>query len=178
VHHQEAPMSGKDVTTELPVEIGDPLAAKIRDSILGVDRGAVLGQFLPRRGTLPIPCKTKCRHVEWGVRVYVGSIFAYLARRPPNRLRIEPSAPQGSGLGTICDVIGSFSGGPRRMCCNRSVVISWPWLAQKWQQRCHRLAYRRTNTPKQTHAALGVAASVLSSQATDLSVHRGAALEI
>ena len=26
-------MSGKDVTTELPVEIGDPLAAKIRDSI-------------------------------------------------------------------------------------------------------------------------------------------------
>ena len=47
-------MSGKDVTTELPVEIGDPLAAKIRDSILGVDRGAVLGQFLPRRGTLPI----------------------------------------------------------------------------------------------------------------------------
>jgi hypothetical protein len=30
-------MSGKDVTTELPVEIGDPLAAKIRDSILGVE---------------------------------------------------------------------------------------------------------------------------------------------
>src|SRR6516162_7727239 len=27
---------------------------------------------------------------------------------------------------TICDVIGIFSGGPRRMCCNRSVVISWP----------------------------------------------------
>src|SRR5262252_3498051 len=27
---------------------------------------------------------------------------------------------------TICDVIGSFSGRPRRMCCNRSVVISWP----------------------------------------------------
>jgi hypothetical protein len=30
-------MSGKDVTTELPVEIGDPLVAKIRDSILGVE---------------------------------------------------------------------------------------------------------------------------------------------
>src|SRR5262252_413419 len=30
-------MSEKDVTTELPVEIGDPLAAKIRDSILGVE---------------------------------------------------------------------------------------------------------------------------------------------
>jgi hypothetical protein len=30
-------MSGKDVTTELSVEIGDPLAAKIRDSILGVE---------------------------------------------------------------------------------------------------------------------------------------------
>ena len=30
-------MSGNDVTTELPVEIGDPLAAKIRDSILGVE---------------------------------------------------------------------------------------------------------------------------------------------
>jgi predicted RNase H-like nuclease (RuvC/YqgF family) len=30
-------MSGKDDTTELPVEIGDPLAAKIRDSILGVE---------------------------------------------------------------------------------------------------------------------------------------------
>src|SRR6516164_3513053 len=30
-------MSRKDVTTELPVEIGDPLAAKIRDSILGVE---------------------------------------------------------------------------------------------------------------------------------------------
>jgi predicted RNase H-like nuclease (RuvC/YqgF family) len=30
-------MSGKDVTTELPVEIGDPLAAKIRYSILGVE---------------------------------------------------------------------------------------------------------------------------------------------
>src|SRR6516225_10529242 len=30
-------MSAKDVTTELPVEIGDPLAAKIRDSILGVE---------------------------------------------------------------------------------------------------------------------------------------------
>jgi hypothetical protein len=30
-------MSGKDVTTESPVEIGDPLAAKIRDSILGVE---------------------------------------------------------------------------------------------------------------------------------------------
>ena len=30
-------MSGKDVTTELPVEIGDPLAATIRDSILGVE---------------------------------------------------------------------------------------------------------------------------------------------
>jgi len=30
-------MSGKDVTTGLPVEIGDPLAAKIRDSILGVE---------------------------------------------------------------------------------------------------------------------------------------------
>ena len=39
---------------------------------------------------------TKCRHVEWGVRVYVGSIFAYLTRRPPNRLRIEPSAHGGS----------------------------------------------------------------------------------
>src|SRR6516162_2243821 len=30
-------MSGNDVTTEFPVEIGDPLAAKIRDSILGVE---------------------------------------------------------------------------------------------------------------------------------------------
>ena len=30
-------MSGKDDTTELPVEIGDPLAGKIRDSILGVE---------------------------------------------------------------------------------------------------------------------------------------------
>ena len=30
-------MSGKDDTTELPVEIGDPLAAKIRDSILGLE---------------------------------------------------------------------------------------------------------------------------------------------
>jgi hypothetical protein len=30
-------MSGKDITTELPVEFGDPLAAKIRDSILGVE---------------------------------------------------------------------------------------------------------------------------------------------
>ena len=30
-------MSEKDVTTELPVEIGDPLAAKIQDSILGVE---------------------------------------------------------------------------------------------------------------------------------------------
>jgi len=30
-------MLGKDVTTELQVEIGDPLAAKIRDSILGVE---------------------------------------------------------------------------------------------------------------------------------------------
>ena len=30
-------MSGKDVTTELSVEIGDPLSAKIRDSILGVE---------------------------------------------------------------------------------------------------------------------------------------------
>ena len=30
-------MSGKDDTTELPVEIGDPLVAKIRDSILGVE---------------------------------------------------------------------------------------------------------------------------------------------
>jgi hypothetical protein len=30
-------MSGKDVTTELSVEIGDPLAATIRDSILGVE---------------------------------------------------------------------------------------------------------------------------------------------
>src|SRR6516162_9481767 len=38
----------------------------------------------------PIPCKTKCRHVKWGVRVYVGSIFAYLARRPPNRFNPHP----------------------------------------------------------------------------------------
>jgi predicted RNase H-like nuclease (RuvC/YqgF family) len=30
-------MSGKDVTTEVSVEIGDPLADKIRDSILGVE---------------------------------------------------------------------------------------------------------------------------------------------
>ena len=30
-------MSGKDVTTELSAGIGDPLAAKIRDSILGVE---------------------------------------------------------------------------------------------------------------------------------------------
>jgi hypothetical protein len=30
-------MSGKDVTTELSVGIGDPLAGKIRDSILGVE---------------------------------------------------------------------------------------------------------------------------------------------
>jgi hypothetical protein len=30
-------MSGNDVTTEFSVEIGDPLAAKIRDSILGVE---------------------------------------------------------------------------------------------------------------------------------------------
>ena len=30
-------MSGKDVTTELSVEFGDPLADKIRDSILGVE---------------------------------------------------------------------------------------------------------------------------------------------
>jgi hypothetical protein len=30
-------MSGKDVTTESSVDIGDPLAAKIRDSILGVE---------------------------------------------------------------------------------------------------------------------------------------------
>ena len=30
-------MSGKDNTTELPVESGDPLAAKIRDSILGLE---------------------------------------------------------------------------------------------------------------------------------------------
>jgi predicted RNase H-like nuclease (RuvC/YqgF family) len=30
-------MSGKDVTTELSVEISDPLADKIRDSILGVE---------------------------------------------------------------------------------------------------------------------------------------------
>jgi hypothetical protein len=31
-------MSGKDVTTELSVGIGDPLAGKIRDSILGVEK--------------------------------------------------------------------------------------------------------------------------------------------
>src|SRR6516165_233610 len=31
-------MSGKDDTTELPVEIGDLLAGKIRDSILGVEK--------------------------------------------------------------------------------------------------------------------------------------------
>src|SRR6516164_6122361 len=30
-------MSGNDVTTEFSVEIGDPLAAKMRDSILGVE---------------------------------------------------------------------------------------------------------------------------------------------
>jgi hypothetical protein len=30
-------MSGKDVTTELSVEIVDPLADKIRDSVLGVE---------------------------------------------------------------------------------------------------------------------------------------------
>src|SRR6516164_10564439 len=53
---------------------------------------------------------------------------------PSSREKLSQNCPpvlskapeQGSRLGTICDVIGSFSGGPRRMCCNRSVVISWP----------------------------------------------------
>ena len=61
----------------------------------------------------------------WSCKVLTKSLFEgeIVPKIPP----VLSKAPeQGSGLGTICDVIGSFSGGPRRMCCNRSVVISWP----------------------------------------------------